>query len=180
MAVANALAGVPSRRGDEHLSGGIAAYQTYLSKDGHPMSLGALEPKFWMTFCAGIGIDPSLEGLMPGPHQPALKAKVAAAFAAKTRAEWEAFAAANDCCLEPVLDPSEIATDPHLTSRGLFSTLATPRGPVPQVRLPITPRDSAPSPPPAKGEHTRAILRDAGFTDDEIAALLQSGAARES
>lgn len=179
MAVSAALAGERPRRGDEHLSGGIAAYHTYLSKDGHPISLGALEPKFWMSFCAGVGIEPSMDGLMPGAHQPELKAKLAAVFAGKTRAEWEAFAAERDCCLEPAIDPSEIASDPHLASRSLFFTLDTPRGPIPQVRLPVTPRDITPAPPPKKGEHTRAILGEAGFTDDEIATLLQTGAARE-
>lgn len=179
MAIASALAGEPVRRGDEHLSGGIAAYQTYLSGDGHPMTLAALEPKFWMSFCAGVGMEPSMEALMPGPHQAEIKARLTAVFASKTRAAWEAFAAERDCCLEPVLDPSEIAADPHLASRGLFFTLDTPRGPVPQVRLPITPRDLTPLPPPKKGEHTRAVLRDAGFSDEEIAALLRTGAARE-
>lgn len=179
MAVSAALAGLSQRRGDEHLSGGIAAYQTYLSRDGHPMALGALEPKFWMSFCAGAGLEPTMDALMPGPHQPALKAQVAAVFATKTRAEWEAFAAERDCCLEPVIDPSEIATDPHLASRHLVTTLETPRGPVPQLRLPITDRDAVSTPPPKKGEHTRAILRDAGFSDDEVATLLKSGAARE-
>ena len=120
-----------------------------------------------------------MDGLVPGPHQPELKAKIAAIFASKTRDEWVAFAAERDCCLEPALDPSEIEADPHLRSRGLFFTLDTPRGPVPQLRLPITPKDFAPAPPPKKGEHTRAILRDAGLTDEEIDALLRSGAARE-
>jgi alpha-methylacyl-CoA racemase len=177
-AVAAALAGERVRRGDEPLSGGIAAYQTYLAKDGCPMTLAALEPKFWTSFCVGVGLEPSMEGLMPGPHQGEWKAKLAAIFAGKTRAEWALFAAERDCCIEPVLDPSEIAADPHLRSRGLFFTLETPRGPVPQLRLPITPRDLAPSPPPKKGEHTRAMLRDAGLADDEIAKLFESGAAR--
>jgi alpha-methylacyl-CoA racemase len=178
-AIASALAGDPVRRGDEPLSGGIAAYQTYLSKDGHPMSLGALEPKFWLSFCAGVGLEPNMDGVVPGPHQPEMKARLAAIFATRTRTEWEAFAAERDCCLEPALAPSELAADPHLASRGLFFTLDTPRGPVPQVRLPITPRDLTPTPPPKKGEHTRALLRDAGFTDDEIAKLLETGADRE-
>jgi len=179
MAVSSALAGEPVRRGDEALSGGIAAYQTYLSKDGCPMTLAALEPKFWMSFCAGVGLEASLEGLMPGPHQVAMKAKVAAIFAGKTRAEWAAFAAERDCCIEPVLDPSEIQADSHLRSRDLFFTIETPRGPVPQVRLPITPRDLAPTPPPKRGEHSRAVLRDAGFSDDEIGALFEGGAVRD-
>lgn len=178
-AVAAALAGEPVRRGDEPLSGGIAAYQTYLSKDGHPITLAALEPKFWLTFCAGVGLEPSMEGLMPGPHQPAMKVKLAALFAEKTRAEWVAFAAERDCCIEPALDPSEIASDTHLRSRGLFFTLDTPRGPVPQIRLPITPKQAfTPSPPPKKGEHTRAMLGEAGLSDDEIAAMFSTGAAK--
>lgn len=179
-AVAAALAGEPVRRGDEPLSGGIAAYQTYLSKDGHPITLAALEPKFWLTFCAGVGLEPSMEGLMPGPHQAAMKGKLAALFAERTRAEWVTFAAERDCCIEPALDPSEIAADAHLRSRGLFFTLDTPRGPVPQIRLPITPKEGFnPTPPPKKGEHTRAMLGEAGLSEDEIAAMFSTGAARD-
>lgn len=177
--VAAALAKEPVRRGDEPLTGGIAAYQTYLSKDGHPMTLAALEPKFWMAFCAGVGLEASMDGLVPGPHQADLKARIATIFAGKTRAEWEAFNAERDCCVEPALDPSEIEADPHLQSRGLFFTLDTPRGPVPQIRLPITPRDATPTAPPKKGEHTRTILREAGLDDARIDALLKSGAAKD-
>ncbi|MFO0587672.1 MAG: CaiB/BaiF CoA-transferase family protein [Polyangiaceae bacterium] len=178
-AMASALVGERVRRGDEPLTGGIAPYQTYLSKDGHPMTLAALEPKFWMSFCAGVGVEATMDALVPGPHQAELKAKIAAIFAGRTREEWVAFAAERDCCVEPAIDPSELTTDAHLRSRGLFFTLDTPRGPVPQMRLPVTPRDFTPAPPPKKGEHTRAILRDAGLPDAEIDALLKSGAARE-
>ena len=178
-AMASALAGEPVRRGDEPLTGGIAPYQTYLSKDGHPMKLAALEPKFWMSFCAGVGVEATMDALLPGPHQAEPKAKIAAIFASRTREEWSAFAAERDCCVEPAIDPSELTTDAHLRSRSLFFTLDTPRGPVPQMRLPVTPRDFTPSPPPKKGEHTRAILTDAGLTDAEIEALIKSGAAKE-
>jgi alpha-methylacyl-CoA racemase len=179
LAVGAALSGQEVKRGDEVLTGAIAPYQTYLSSDGHPIALGALEPKFWTAFCAGAGIEVDMSALFPGPHQVAVKAKVAAVFAAKTRAEWAAFGAAHDCCVEPVLAPSEIATDPHLASRGLFFELPTPRGAVPQIRTPVTPRDEAFTPPPRMGEHTRAVLAGAGFTDAEIDALVKAGAARE-
>ncbi len=33
------------------------------------------------------------------------------------------------------------------------------------------------APAPAFGEHTEEVLRDAGFSDEEVAALLESGAA---
>jgi alpha-methylacyl-CoA racemase len=177
--VGSALAGLAPRRGDEPLSGGIAPYNTYASKDGHPITLAALEPKFWMSFCGGTGVEAGMEAMIPGPHQAELKAKVAAVFASKTRDEWIAFGAKHDCCLEPVVPTADIASDPHLVSRGLFFKLPTPRGEIPQLRTPVTPRDERFSPPPRQGEHTRAILREGGLGEAEIDALFQSRAARE-
>src|SRR5262249_25285442 len=63
-ALGAAMAGSPPARGGEALSGGIAPYNTYLSKDGHPITLAALEPKFWMTFCAAVGIEASMEAFL--------------------------------------------------------------------------------------------------------------------
>ncbi len=178
-AVAAALAGVAPRAGDDTLTGGIAPYNTYLSKDGHAMTLASLEPKFWMAFCAGVGLEAQMDALIPGPHQEQLKARVGAIFGSKTREEWVAFAAAHDCCLEPVLDAGSIAEDPLLLARRLVFDIPTPRGPLPQFRTPVTPKDESFTPPPLAGEHTRAIFRDAGFSDDEIDALVKAGAARE-
>lgn len=164
-------------RGAEALTGGIAAYNVYATKDGKAMALGALEPKFWTQFAAGVGLEPDMAGIMPGPHQTELKAKVASIFAQKTRAEWEAFAAERDCCLEPVLEPGELASDPHLVARSAFFEMkGTPWGNIPQFRLPAL--EPASAPPPKQGEHTDAILREAGFDDARIAALRAEGAIR--
>lgn len=178
-AIACALAGTPAGRGDDVLTGGVAVYNTYLSKDGHPMTLAALEPKFWMAFCQGVGIEPQMEALIPGPHQTELKQKIADILRSKTRDEWVAFSAEHDCCLEPVLEMNRLADDPLLSARRLLFDIPSPRGPLPQFRTPVTPKDTAFLPPPMQGEHTRAILRDGGFSDAEIDALLKSGAARD-
>jgi crotonobetainyl-CoA:carnitine CoA-transferase CaiB-like acyl-CoA transferase len=175
------LAGEPVRRGGEALTGGIAPYATYATRDGRAVALAALEPKFWTAFCTGVGIEVEMAALMPGPHQADLKAKIAAIIAGRTRDEWVAFAAERDCCLEPVLEPNELRDDPHLASRNLFFDLPTPAGAVPQIRLPITPDDvTSMSPPPRSGEHTREVLKGSGFTDAEVDALLASGAARQA
>ncbi len=50
-------------RGDEPLTGGLALYGTYATKDGRYVALGALEPKFWMAFCAGAGIAADMTAL---------------------------------------------------------------------------------------------------------------------
>jgi crotonobetainyl-CoA:carnitine CoA-transferase CaiB-like acyl-CoA transferase len=164
-------------RGGEPLSGGIAPYNTYATKDGRYVALGALEPKFWRAFCKGTGLEFDLSAMMPGAHQVALKAKLAEIFAARTRAEWEAFALEKDCCLEPVLEPRELAADAHLHARRLFVEQETPFGRSPQLRLPVGDPEGA-SAPPAMGEHTDAILADAGFSRTEIDALRGAGAAR--
>ena len=53
-------------------------------------------------------------------------------------------------------------------------------GPVRQLGLPLklgrTPGDPT-RPAPAFGEHTAAVLREAGYSDEEVAELLASGAA---
>lgn len=165
-------------RGAEALLGGIAPYSTYLTKDGKAMSLASLEPKFWMSFCEGAGIELDMTALMPGPHQGPIKAKLTALFLTKTQAEWVQFAGERDCCLEPVLTPEEARADAHLAARKMFFEMDSPWGRIPQLRTPLTPVDRAHSPAPRQGEHTSAILREAGLTDDEIAAARAEGAIR--
>jgi crotonobetainyl-CoA:carnitine CoA-transferase CaiB-like acyl-CoA transferase len=39
------------------------------------------------------------------------------------------------------------------------------------MRTPLTPKDAVHAPPPKQGEHTDAILREAGLSDEEIAGM---------
>lgn len=163
-------------RGGEPLTGGIAPYSTYRTKDDRYVSLGALEPKFWRSFCEGVGLEFDMSAMMPGDHQPALKAKLCEIFAQRTRDEWTEMNTQRDCCLEPVLEPQELAKDPQNVARGVFVEQDTPWGKSTQLRLPV----GAPAerPAPAMGEHTREILAEAGLSAAEIDALIAGGAAR--
>lgn len=161
-------------RGGEVLMGGIAPYNTYVTKDGKAIALGALEPKFWTAFCAAAGLEPAMEALLPGPHQAGWKKKVADAIATRTRDEWAEIGRTQDCCIEPVLEPGEVVTDELHVERKMF--VRDPEGRL-QPRTPIATLDAA-GPAPRQGEHTDAVLRDAGFSDTEIATLHTAGAAR--
>ena len=125
-----------------------------------------------------VGEAFDMSTLLPGPHQAELAQRLERVFAGRTRSEWEAFSREHEVCLEPVLAPEEVPADPHAAARGLFFDLASPFGPLRQMRTPITPRGDAHRPPPRQGEHTREILREAGFADDAIDALVKTGAAR--
>lgn len=166
----------PIARGGEALIGGIAPYGTYATKDGRAMALAALEPKFWLAFSATVGHEIDMSDFVPGPHQAALKAKLATIFEGRTQSEWIALANANDFCLEPVLTPEEAKTDPHLAARGMFFDLDSPWGKIAQMRTPLTPVERPHAPPPRQGEHTDVIFGEAGFGDEEIAALRKDGA----
>ena len=170
--------GQAPKAGGEALVGGIAPYQTYATKDGKAMSLAALEPKFWMAFSSGVGHAVDMSDLVPGSHQIALKEKLCEIFAEKTRDEWVQFARDRDCCLEPVLTAEEARVDEHLVARRMFFEMASKWGPIQMMRTPLTDVDREHAPPPAQGEHTDAILREAGVTADEIAAMRGDGTIR--
>ena len=100
--------------------------------------------------------------------------EVEAVIAGRTRAEWEAFNAEHDCCLEPALEPDEVVRDEQVVARGMVvdGLLATP------VRLSGTPADYARGGPPGLGEHTAEVLAEAGYDVSEIDALKSSGAVK--
>jgi crotonobetainyl-CoA:carnitine CoA-transferase CaiB-like acyl-CoA transferase len=178
MSFAQLASGHAPQRGQEPLTGGLAIYATYATKDGKHVALGALEPKFWAAFCAGAGLQADMTSLFPGPHQAPLRETLRSLFASRTRAEWEAFSRQHDCCVEPVLEPDELRDDEQLKARGVFFEMDSPWGRLPQLRTPLAERDATPSPPPRLGEHTDVILREAGLDDAAIAAMKAEGAAK--
>jgi crotonobetainyl-CoA:carnitine CoA-transferase CaiB-like acyl-CoA transferase len=171
---------VPAR-GQLELAGGVVCYRPYRCRDGW-VTLGALEPKFWQEWCRGVERDDLLEQQFARPGTPVHR-EVEAIFAERTREEWRAFADEHDCCLEPVLDLDEALDSELVRAREMVVELDQPgvAEPVRQLGVPIklsrTPGDPNRRPGPALGEHTREVLADLGYSDEEIAALLASGAA---
>jgi len=170
--------GTPLRRGAELLSGGGACYAVYRTRDGRFVALAALEPRFFSAFCEAVGrpelSERQLEGGGAGP-----RAELEAIFAARTRDEWAAFAAEHDVCLEPVLEGEEPRAEPRLVARGAFVEIDTPweGRAMPGVASPVRIRGAAAPrrPAPRLGEHGEAVLAEAGFPADEIAALRARG-----
>ncbi len=176
--MAKLLGGEDVARGDEMLTGGLAIYRTYATKDAGAVAFGALEPKFFQAFFAAVGMQIDSSIIAPGAHQIALQAKLEALFLSRTRDEWLALNDEHDFCLEPVLRPDELLSDEHLNARHVFLDVETPTGTIKQLGTPVTPRGLAPTPAPAQGEHTDVILTEAGFSAAEIAELRLARAVR--
>jgi crotonobetainyl-CoA:carnitine CoA-transferase CaiB-like acyl-CoA transferase len=181
MLAAEMLAGgeVP-RRGSLRLAGGIVCYRPYRCADGY-VTLGALEPKFWVEFCRGVGREDLAEHAFDPPCSEAHRS-LEAIFAQRTREQWRAFAAEHDCCLEPVLGLDEALDGELVAAREMVVSLDQPGAdrPVRLLGLPFklsrTPGDAARAPGPGLGEHTREVLLAAGYSPAEVEALLESGA----
>jgi crotonobetainyl-CoA:carnitine CoA-transferase CaiB-like acyl-CoA transferase len=168
--------------GDDFLNHGFACYHIYETRDGRHMSLGALEPQFWKTFCEAAGHpewnQPNY--FDPGPHQEVLQTEIASFFRQKTLVEWVAHFEGSDCCCEPIMNLAEVMDDPDMRARQMVVDMVHESwGAYRQMgiasKFSLTPgviRSHAPE----LGEHTRTILGELGMSPDEIETLRTKGA----
>jgi len=104
------------------LHGGLVNYNVYECQCGRWVALGALEVRFWNTFCQLVG-KPSWKR----KHFSELsvhtfpKEEITKLFLSKPRKEWIAIAQQEDCCLSPILKINEIADDQHIAHRQYFA-----------------------------------------------------------
>ncbi|MGH2948594.1 MAG: CaiB/BaiF CoA transferase family protein [Solirubrobacteraceae bacterium] len=166
-------------RGGLELAGGLICYRPYRCADGW-VSLGALEPKFWRAWCVGVGREDLVERQFE-PVGSATHREVEAVFAARSRAEWEAFGDEHDCCLEPVLGLDEALESELVRAREMVVEIEQPgAGPVRLLGAPVklsrTPAAPARAGGPVLGADTRAVLEEAGYSPGEIGALEAAGA----
>jgi crotonobetainyl-CoA:carnitine CoA-transferase CaiB-like acyl-CoA transferase len=181
----NTLAGVAEPQPDEfYLSGALPGYNVYETADGRYVTLGALEPKFWVEFCRRVGRDDLIPRHIPTgvEDRAATMAELATLFKTKTRDEWTAELGDADVCLGPVNTLAEALVDPQVQARGVAFAADYGAGDAQARALRTTPLLSdAPVEVrlgmPKLGEHTAAALAQVGYSVDEIAALVGLGAA---
>lgn len=113
----------------ELLSGAAPCYRIYRTADGHQITLGALEPKFWLALIESLGL-PELASAPyhGGPGAQAVIDKLTEVFATKTRDQWAKIFSSVDACVEPVRSFSQVCQDPHWQHRKSFIQLQTPDG----------------------------------------------------
>ena len=164
-------------RGTNLLDTGAPFYDTYETKDGKWMAVGAIEPQFYAALLQGLGLDAD-----DMPHQMdrgawnATRERFAGVFASKTRDEWCAVFDGTDACVAPILTPTEAPAHAHNRARATFVEGA--RGaPTPQAapRLSRTP-GTASGEAPVPGTHSRTIFSELGMSTDEIDRLTVEGA----
>ena len=101
-------------------------------------------------------------------------------FATRTTAQWLEILEAEDLPAMPLHTLDSVIEDPHLADTGLFQKLEHPsEGTIINLRNPIKFSTYAPelrNIAPHIGENSDEILRGIGYTDEQIAEMMRSGA----
>jgi len=162
LTAADHFAGLPVKRGSSLLNGGYACYHVYQTADDGYMALGALEVKFWVSFCRAVGREDLIERQYES-NQESLKNELKSIFMQHDRQFWQEIFSIQDCCCEPVLTLAEAFKHPQVQARKAVGNLSL------SFPLKITPQEESPNlPAPHLGEHTVAILTAQGYSQAEI------------
>ena len=174
-------AGVSPERGKMDLSGGLPNYNVYKCQDGRYVILGALEERFFRGFLRQVDREDLLDGVeMTKAGLAAIKPELEKIFMSRARDDWRELFLNSETCLAPVNDVAEAFEDPQLKARGMIQTVNHPRlGEILQIGSPFRFSDTPCEmrlPPPMHGQHTDEVLREAGYSDEELNALRKNRA----
>lgn len=172
----------PKRAGNAHQN--IVPYQVFEAADGHIILAVGNDGQF-AKFCEVAGC-PELaadarfaRNADRVRHREVLVPMLAERMRTRPKAEWlTALEAAKVPC-GPINDLAEVFADPQVQARGM--TVELPHPLADRVKLVASPMKLSATPvqyrrpPPLLGEHTDAVLLEAGLDREEIAALRATG-----
>ena len=165
-----------------------APYQAVRSADGW-LTLGAITPKTWAALCAVLGLESLRDDARftsssaRHAHRDELIPLIQERIMRLTTAEAIARLEAVGVPCAPIADYGDVFNDEHLAARDFFwDAPHRDAGAVRQIGSPLRLSRSPPRRGPAApmlGADTREVLREAGYTDEEVDALVAARAATE-
>ncbi len=167
--------------GREFLTGGFAMYNVYRCSDGRYVSLGAIEQKFWQGFCEGIGRVEFAPLQYNIEKQEELIVEISGIMLTKTRDEWVEHFRSRDICFTPVLDLDEVSEHEQVRAREMMIKVMNFMGSGADIHVAGNPVKLSGTPCdielkfPQTGEDTENVLREAGYTVEEIERFKESG-----
>jgi len=162
--------------GENLLDGGAPFYDTYETRDGKYVAVGAIEPQFYALLLEKTGLnDPDPSKQRVPLNWPELKVKLAEIFKQKTRDEWCDIMEGTDACFAPVLSLVEAPQHPHNIDRSTFIEYEGVIQPAPAPRFSRT-RPEIQGLSRVEKEKPEIVLRKWGFNNKEIDDLKKTGA----
>ena len=163
-----------------------APYQALRTSDGH-ITIGAPNQSNWQRMCQAIGRQDLLELEKYSDNagrlinREALEKDLEETFGTRTTDEWCEILDNAGVPAGPIYDMAQVWKDEQVQARDMDVSLEHPTvGTTHNIGLAAKLYGSPGkihSPAPLMGQHTREVLSEAGFSDDEIDSLIDSGAA---
>jgi crotonobetainyl-CoA:carnitine CoA-transferase CaiB-like acyl-CoA transferase len=174
---------LPQRVGAGHES--RCPYQAFETADS-PLLLGVANDPTWRRFCRAAGLEELAEDPRYATNSDRLDrfdevvAIVQEALRHESREGWLERLIPMGIPCSPLNTIAELSSAEHTAARGILMDYEHPLlGPLRGVALPIQ-FDAQPrtvlSPPPLLGQHTAEVLRDLGYSPEEIGELREAGA----
>jgi len=163
------------QRGTNLLDGGSHFYDTYETSDGKHICIGSIEPQFYALLLEKAELDTQKYSEQMNPARwPELKEDLRQTFLRKTQDEWCSIMEGTDVCFAPVLSICEAPEHRHNKARNSFQEVdgVMQQAPAPRFSR-TTPEISHGARIP--GEDTVSVLKDYGFSSDEIDTLSADG-----
>ncbi|XP_063973206.1 alpha-methylacyl-CoA racemase [Diachasmimorpha longicaudata] len=166
-------------RGQNIVDCGVHFYDTYETKDGKFMAVGALESNFYSIFLEKLGLTD--EEVPQFSNFEENREKLSAIFKQKTQDEWSRIFDGTDACVTPVLSIEQAPNHPHNKFQNSFAVgndgIVVPK---PSPRLSRTPgKSNFEEKNPVPGENSREILSEFGFGANEIDEYVSSGVVQQ-
>lgn len=161
----------------------------YATNDGYVCVL-IYNDKQWQSFFDLIGKpelkdDPRFRNHTErGVNIAEIYAYVADIMQTRSTADWLQALDAADIPVMPMHTPSSLVTDPHLEASGFFQLVEHPTEGMLRMMKPTLSWSEGPltirSLPPSLGQHSAEILREAGYSDEDITEMVKNQVTRTS
>jgi crotonobetainyl-CoA:carnitine CoA-transferase CaiB-like acyl-CoA transferase len=158
-----------------------AVYDPFQTSDGKTVFVGITSDNHWRSFCTGFSVEELLadETLSTNPKRAQARDRIMPVVTAKFAAEtFESLVAKLEKLklpFGPLAKPGDLFEDRHLNEGGRMLNITLPTGKVAKIPgLPLDMDGRKPrvrQQPPKMGQHTKAVLREAGYSASDIEAL---------
>ena len=167
------------RAGSTYLTGGMAYYNVYETKDGRFLTVACNEPHFFRALCTALDLEPLSTLQFVESAQGQIADVLAQRFREKTLAEWVGQLDDSLIPIAAVRSLDEVLADPDLRRRRVIVQIGGDGQPsATQVGSPIhlsrTPVQMG-WPAPLPGQDTEAIMKELGYDEAIIAQLAHAG-----
>lgn len=149
-------------------------YNIYRTKDGRYLTVGTIELKFWQRFCDLIECPELEKRQYDFVHEDELLQLLEQKLAEKTQAEWLELIGGAEFCVTPVCSLEEALQSELTQQENIVQEADCDLGRLHYLGGPVkfsAAQSAITRRAPRLGEHTQEVLRELGYSEEQLTEL---------